>query len=203
MKQIHYFNLFLLSAFTSCVAPVNLNFDSAKMLEKGSVEAQASSSAYAYLNEVYVTNLNFGAKAGFGVSGRYNIKLRYECLLPADGNDIYNFIEIDNKISILKNKIALSLPITFYLGNESVLVVDPRFYFTYSKSNKFEFTFAPKVHIALSGDSGILPGACLGFGFSKDLTKWAVRPEIGYDSYLSLGIGFSFYPNFKKEEKTQ
>jgi hypothetical protein len=78
----------------SCIIPVNLSFDSAKMIKKGDVEFQGNSSYYAE-DEQY----NFGAKVGLGVSDKYNVKIRYEAFTSASTYD-GSYIEVENKIKL-------------------------------------------------------------------------------------------------------
>jgi hypothetical protein len=180
----------------SCSAPMNLNFDSARMMDKGDVEIQGSYSRYHYKGQFL--NENVGAKLSVAPNDWYNLKIRGEAMIvDQEGVDTYYF-ELDNKFSfrdpMLRDFIAFSLPFCLYhswWGNNFGL--DPRLYFTFSNSDKFEFTMIPKCHIIFGSSIGVLPGISVGMGFSKDLNRWAIRPEIGYDSYLSYGVGFSYF----------
>ena len=69
----------------------------------------------------------------------------------------------------------------------------PRFFFTLRKGDNFEFNVIPKARIFISEGASFMPGISVGFGISKNLDRWAIRPEIGYDSYFSLGIGLSVH----------
>lgn len=193
-----------------CITPVNLNFESASMLETGGVEMQGSASTYHAASGANTAN-NAGFKLGYGISESYNLKFRYELLMLEpyhydnnagrnNGNSAfvfdqsYHYLEIDQKIR-LSNNLAVSVPVGVYLGGWPVFSIDPRMYCTFSRSDQFELNLVPKCHLLLyaGGFPGIMPALSMGLGFSKDLKRWAIRPEIGYDRFLSFGIGFSYY----------
>ncbi len=196
----------LLSVLMSCVTPVNSVFESAKLLDKGGIELQGSYNAY-YIEDLK-TNDNYGFAIGYGVSDRYTIKLRYERINALDGDfesefsefDT-NYIEFTNKYSIWKDRVAFSIPVGIY-ANEFLTMyqLDPRLFFTFGQGAHFEFNIIPKLHIFFGdGATGLTPGINVGLGLSSDLSKWAIRPEIGYDSYTTFGLGLNFYLNPKEK----
>jgi hypothetical protein len=206
------------------VVPVNLSYESARMLDKGQIQLQGSYSRYNAVKDTSA-NLcnNFGFAAGFGISEKYSLGIRYEHLdmTPAFG-DIFdsedteefsqiakmNYLEINNRIQIKEDFIAIGIPAGLYLVNEingleedftswGYAFIDPRIYFTFfAKTDVFELSIVPKAHI-IFGFLGaqVIPGISLGIGLSSDLNKWAIRPEIGYDKYLSFGVGVNFNIN--------
>lgn len=223
MKKNLSLIIMIISVFvTGCFAPINLTYDSAKTLDKGQVQVRAMYSRY----NVYETkgdtatyngliNQNYGISIGYGISDKYTMSVRYEYLKPTitfqkafgdinsdfDGMNSISYFEIDNKISLVKDKLTISLPLGGYFYNTKLLnnnkggmgwfSFDPRLYWTLFRSSKvFDLSVVPKVHILFGSFSGVfLPGISVGAGFSSDLDKWAIRPEIGYDSYLSFGVG--------------
>lgn len=220
MKDIFSYRsniLYLLLFFiiSSCVAPINTAFESAKLLNKGGVELQGSYSKYSLIDDVEESveaNANYGVAIGYGVNDNYNIKLRYERLksgfedfgIDEFGNELsdifdYNYIEFTNKFSLWKNRIAFSIPVAAYLNTEhSFYQIDPRFFFTFGQGDYFEFTIIPKAHfIFTENETYVNPALSFGLGLSSDLSKWAIRPEIGFDRYFVFGIGFSYYLNPK------
>lgn len=124
--------------FTGCMAPINLSFDSAKMIKKGGIEVQANSSYYPEYEQ-----FNYGAKIGLGVSNKYNVKLRYEALLQFEIETSY--FEIENKVK-LADWAAFSLPIGVYI-EEDIFVFDPRLPLTFSPNKTVDFSIIPKCHI--------------------------------------------------------
>jgi len=224
-KAILFVSLTLL--LTGCFAPVNLTYESARMLDEGNIGLQGSYSRYNVVADSAVEsanlNSNFGFALGYGVSPKYTIKFRYERMnMTPEFNEVFqnedidnvldelssmNYFEIDNKIMLKDGVLALGLPIGVYTygkisadqqGGFGWLSFDPRLYVTmWGSSDKFELTVIPKIHIMVAGFGGIavLPGISLGMGLSSDLDKWAVRPEIGFDGFLSFGVGVNFNMN--------
>lgn len=208
MSKIYFVAFFLIYIilFSSCVTvtPENLNYDSAKMLDKGTVELQGNFGLYPTYDQ-----MNIGSKVGVGISKKYNIKLRYETM--SDINNSYGdkrinwyFIELENKIRIA-DFCALSLPFGWY---NSTYLIDhwfefkPAIFFTTTFSKKVDFSLIPKGHFLFySGENLNYFGVSLGAGFSTNLDNWAIRPEFGWDQIanISCGIGFSYNFKVKKE----
>ncbi len=214
---------------TGCFAPINLTYESARMLDDGQVSLQGSYSRYSVINgdSVGTANLNnnFGFALGYGVSEKYSFGIRYEHLnMTPDFNAIFgadidwgdlekmDFFEFNNRIRLKEDVLALSIPLGFYLYSSfdtespsgfGYMSIDPRFYLTlFGSSDIFELTIIPKVHLLVAGFGGIavFPGIALGIGLSSDLDKWAIRPEIGYDRFLSFGVGANINFNTVKKE---
>lgn len=194
---------------SECVAPINLTYESARTLGKGQVDVQGNYSLYSA--EGTSSNTNYGLKIGYGVSDNHTLKLRYERLNEAPrvqqtglfgdfnrAKHSYDYIELENKFRFKNSNIALAIPIAYY--SFGIFMIDPRMYFTIpNESNTFELSIIPKAHIFLGESIKVMPGLSLGFGLSSDLDRWALRPEIGYDGYLSVGAGLTFNLSSKKK----
>lgn len=198
---------------SSCFAPINLTFESAKTLNQGEFDLQGNYSRYyepGYEDDDLLNvNNNFGVKLGYGINDKYTIKFRYERLVmnPNYFIDLFdiseviatNFIEIENKFQFKNANIAMGVPLGYYglrtedKISQGIFSLDPRVYFTFfGVSNKFELNLIPKAHFLITdGGMAILPGISLGLGFSSDLNKWVVRPELAFDGYFSFGIGLN------------
>jgi hypothetical protein len=203
-----------------CFAPVNLTYDSAKTLNKGQLEIQGMYSSYNVTNDTLKTaliNSNYGGSIGYGITDKYTMKIRYEYIDPTitfqkvfgeisedfTGMNSMSYFEVNNKLMFIKNNLSLSLPVGAYFYNSKVVDVknggmgwftfDPRLYVTFfRKTNIFELSVIPKLHVLVGTFGGyVMPGISLGMGFSSNLDKWSVRPEIGYDKYISFGVGAS------------
>jgi len=205
--------LFLLTISTSIVllsgcitiSPENLNYDSAKMVEKGSVELQGNFGYYPAYEQV-----NLGGKVGFGVSPLYNFKIRYESMLHLSNYSgskrlAWHYLELENKIRISK-WCAFSFPLCFYNSTEYIeqwFELKPALILSTNFSKQVDFSLIPKGHF-LFGNGYHLEffGISFGAGFSKNLDEWAIRPEIGWDQLgsLSCGIGFSYNLKMKKSD---
>ncbi|MDG2244867.1 MAG: hypothetical protein P8L71_00755 [Flavobacteriales bacterium] len=214
MKTLYTFVVFLMSAclFLGCVAPTNLNYDSARMLSTKDVDGSASYSNYLLYTTDSTSSAvqqNVSAAVHYGVSEQYNVSLKFENatgeysidseLISFEGTVGYNYFELNNKIGLLKDKIALSLPLGAYQfrGNENVsdfvYVFDPRLLLTIPlKEEKFNLTITPKAHFFIGDVFVGWPGLTIGSEMSSDLSRWAIHPSIGFDGYLSAGIGFRY-----------
>jgi hypothetical protein len=203
-----------------CFAPVNLSFDSAKTLNKGQIEVQGMYSRYDVTNDTLATaliNQNYGISVGYGFTDKYTLKARYEYIDPTitfqkifdEINEEFNemnsmsYFEINNKLMLIDNTLSISLPLGAYFYNTKAIDIknggmgwfsfDPRVYVTFFRStNIFELSLVPKLHVLFGTFGGyVTPGISLGIGLSSDLDRWSIRPEIGYDKFLSFGIGAS------------
>jgi hypothetical protein len=74
---------------------------------------------------------------------------------------------------------------------EVLTTLGPRCFFTFRRSDSFELNVIPKVRIFIADGVSFMHGISVGLGISNNLDRWAVRPEIGYDSYFSIGVGLS------------
>lgn len=212
---------------TSCVsvAPVNNHFEKAGTLKKGNVELAGHYTTYSARveGESEAANDNLGFRFGYGVSDNFDLKLRYERLMPAYVSEEFNganYISIVPKVSLKKNAISFLLPLSYYFykitdenaitTKEHVYSIAPQFLFTHTnKLNRIDLTGGVKGDFVFNGGSDFLLGATIGAGFSKDLDKWAIRPEFGFQffpgdegSYLNLGLGFQYIIAAKKKVKS-
>ena len=154
-------------------------------------------------NESSFTNYNnnIGLAAGYGLSEKLNLNVRYEYLksrsdvdfLGETFNDFMNYFEIGCKIRLIEERMALGLPVGLYLYEGGLTSsISPRLFITLGNNEKVDFTMVPNVLLTIGDDIGIFPGVNLGIGLSNNLNKWAIRPEIGYNGVLNFGIGTYF-----------
>ncbi|MGZ5253087.1 MAG: hypothetical protein ACXWV4_01830 [Flavitalea sp.] len=201
---------------SSCVsvAPVNNHFEKAGTLQKGNVELAGHYTTYTARaeGESEPANDNIGFRFGYGVSDQFDLKFRYERLIPSIKSDEFkgaNYISVVPKFSLKKNQIAFLLPLSYYFyketsdgvtNKEHVYSIAPQFLFTHTnKTNNIDLTGGVKGDFVFNGGSDFLLGASIGAGFSKNLSKWAIRPEIGFQffpgdvgSYMNYGLGFQY-----------
>src|SRR6187397_2950944 len=88
LSQGVYLICFFSFFFFSCAfAPVNNQYEKAATLKQGNFELSGSFSEYSDggVGGTESTNRNFGFRAGYGVSDKFDLKLRYERLMPSDG----------------------------------------------------------------------------------------------------------------------
>ena len=233
MKKRHLFwvaLVYLGCTFSSCVSvsPVNAGFEKAATLGKGNLELMGNYTHYVASSdgESAVSNNNYGARVGYGLAKNFDLKVRYEKLVPAleeDRSDYkINYFSLIPKISIVERKLSFLLPLSRYNikshgGGETtrdhIYSIAPQFITTLtSKSNTSDLSFTLKGDYSIySGDLGsdFFLGFNLGAGFSSDLNKWAIRPEAGYifkpgqpGGWWSMGIGAQFILPLGKKTKS-
>lgn len=207
-KTLPLFSVLVISIiFCSCsiVSPVFNQFETAKTLQKGNVELMGNYSGYhgASFSDETAVNKNLGFRFGYGVSDEVDLKFRYERLMPTQTNDDLlgaNFYSFITKISLKEDALALLVPISLYDAKEkstngeddvqySFSSISPQLLYTYTNDkNTVDVTGSVKMEILFAGGGGgVLFGVNAGAGFSSNLSKWAIRPELGI---LSIGPGF-------------
>jgi len=188
---------------TGCVsvAPVSNSFESAKTLEKGQGDLMVSYSyaSISYEDENGVkqkdqTNNNFGFRIGYGITDRFDLKFRYERLVPALQEDKevingINYFGINPRFAIVRNKLTAGLGLALYgyktkeseftdEESGSDFAISPNIAFTYPSDRNFDITISSKLDMMTEG-GGNFWHINLGFGFSSDDSKWSIRPELG------------------------
>ena len=223
MSRLKYFKnlVFLTFAFllTGCITPVNLQYETAKILDKGEVSftgsvSQQGNGAFGQDDENWnADELSFGARLTMGLGNRFNLSLRYENSL----NDFFlgyrqHFIESQIKWAIGKNyfdendrvKYAIGLPFQFYFleNNYSVYGLSPRLFMTFFNSlPNFRMTVIPKINVLydiqlelVSSGLILFPSISVNFSLSNNIDKWSLMPEIGIinKNSISFGLGFAY-----------
>ena len=124
----------MLLLLTSCFAPLNSVYDTAKLLGKN--EARISANYSKYYRNIYDLsedwnldyanlNNNIGFSLGYGLSEKVNISCRYEYLkVKSESIEIFdetieldndlNYFEIGSKIRLIIDKLALGIPVGLY-----------------------------------------------------------------------------------------
>jgi len=222
MKNITILLLAIIVTLFSCHAPVNLMHDSAKMLEKDELKLTGNYGNYLTLAGKTKLTENYGLSIDYGISDKYNMGVHYERINSSiftleeeieieELTDLWdttvpldlNYIRINNKFSLKKDKIAVGLPAEVYFNTDGFLTgFSPHLIFTLGNNRFVESNISPKVNMFFTtGENqiygAVLPGISIGLGLSSNLDKWAIRPEIGYQAgilgaNISWGIGISF-----------
>lgn len=137
--------------FPACFAPVNITFDNARMLKKNEVKLQGGYSSYYgprleisgsdfVSGIVHYTN-NYGFSAGYGLSDKINLGLRYEVMdIREQEIEIFNkvltsehamlhYAEAGGKLRLIDDNLALYVPLgVYFLEGETFSILDPRLY---------------------------------------------------------------------------
>jgi hypothetical protein len=224
--RIHLLNLsgLLLSiGFISCtprLTPLNNDYETAKSLGKGNFEVSGNLTEYSPSNNwgsMYV-----GGRVGYGFSKNFDLKLRYEhgdewTLGDGANKESFkgNYIGLVPKISFSDNRFGLRVPIGIYNQlhtvngtkyRSSIFSLTPTFTRTFSTPKKdgvmnADFSISVKGDYLDHSDGSIKnefnPGITIGAGVSRNLSKWALRPEVGYmfrkdNNTWSAGFAFVF-----------
>jgi hypothetical protein len=191
MKQrILIFFLVNLGCFLTACAPLFSDMQGARLLGKKEFEITPGYSSVGIVDEDYNEGVNnfLGVQAGYGLSDKVELRFRFEHSWlkksfseeEADTKDnSFNVIAFGPKISLLKDRAALYLPIGLAASN--LLEFQPTFLFTIPViENKIDLNPSVK-HIMNLCDGCWQPLAAfnVGLAVSSDISKWAIRPEYG------------------------
>lgn len=217
---------------TSCVSvtPVLNSYEKAATLGSGNAEAVVSYTGYnttAYERSAHSHN-NYGFRAGYGLSDRFDLKVRYErftsVMQQGQQAPATNYFSIIPKVSLAPRYLSLSLPLSRYAYTEildgkaysrEVNSIASQLHFTYTvPSNKVDLTGGLKADFVY-GKRGwetahdLLLSTSIGAGFSNNVDKWALRPEVGFlysaahaTTYVSYGVGVQ-YTLFSKRNRAR
>ena len=203
-----------LAFLTGCVAPFS-DIQSAKLLGKGNVEVTPSYSSVSVTSEgetEHVQN-HLGVQAGFGLLEFMDLRVRYERItgdLDEEESFGVNVIGFGPKFRLAKNWLALYVPVGFAFGEDIEIAetwqVHPTLLATFPFGKSFELNPSAKVMIPLKkNELDTLYAFNLGAAISTDVSKWAIRPEVGICTnfegghYMHFSIGLSLSSKlFKK-----
>jgi len=210
--------LVFISAYaSSCitVAPVHGSYEKAGTLGKGNIELSGNFTHHMVASggETEAVNNNIGFRGGYGVSNEVDIKFRYENLKvihKKPGLDFKaSYYSLIPKINFKPGGLSLFVPFSLYSFKRTTgygefkttsYSIAPHLIRTFTISpNKVDFSTSSNLEYIFGGNeeedssNEFLVGFNFGAGFSSDLSKWAIRPEIGYltDSYFTGGV-FNF-----------
>jgi hypothetical protein len=215
---------------TSCVSvtPVLNSYEKAGTLGHGNAEAAVSYTGYnttAYERSAHTHN-NVGFRVGYGLSERFDLKVRYErftsVLRQGERVPAANYYSLIPKVALVPGSLSLSTPLSQYTYKE---VVDGKAYShgVNSIASQLHYTYTfPRDRIDVTGglkadfvygqrgsqkEHDLLLSTSLGAGFSTDVNKWAIRPEVGFlysaanvTTYVTYGVGVQ-YTIFGKRQK--
>jgi len=188
--------------FGGCFLPPAANMQDARLVGKDHVRAAAFWSGLNNAEEGEKSADEFGILLGAGLSDAAELQLRFERIDFVDEDDGYQFISLGPKLGLVKDQLAVLIPLGAYMGTDidiqDTFQIQPAMIGTIAANESFEVNVSGRV--ALPFDSDLITWAILGFGFgiSSDLDRWAIMPEISYsialdeddvDSFLGYGVG--------------
>lgn len=191
-----------------CIAPFS-DLQSAKLLGKGNFEVTPGYSAYMAEDEGNMEKVqdHFLVQGGYGLTNFLDLRLRYEHVsaLAIEGDSVKaNILAFGPKMRLAKNWLALYVPIGFAFGGDvegssESWQIHPTLLMTLPIAKYFELNPSAKIMIPLSNAEELrtLYAFNLGLALSTDVSKWAIRPEIGLcttfegDYFLQYSIGLT------------
>jgi len=180
----------------SCT-PVFSELQSARTVGKNRIELTPSFSSVSSTDGGKTEGVQneYGLQLAYGISSKVDLRFRYVYI---DGVSV---VGIGPKFSLLKNKIAFSLPIGTALGANAgnTWELHPTLLFTVPAiKDKLDINLSPKYLMTLCKACEDLAAVNLGLSFSNNLNKWAIRPEYGLlfnpgesGHFSQFSIGFS------------
>ena len=177
------FSMILVVIMSYSCAPVFSDLQSAKLVGKGNFETTPSFTTTSQTVDGETDHIqnHFGFQLGYGLSKRVDLRARYEYI--GVDKDIWdanaNVFGFGPKVSLLKDRIAVYVPIGFAFGGDATYVDDlelqPTLLFTIPAGRYIEINPSAK---AIIGDE-FLCAFNLGLGLSTNLNKYVIRPEYG------------------------
>lgn len=208
------FMAIIVLSLPSCYMPVNALYETARPLGEGTIELAGMYTGYSAED----VQKNFGFRGGFGISEKADIKIRYEYL--QNSYETGQYLSLIPKYSfVCKNNYAIAVPLSMYSvkdisdigyeekGSEEYFSIAPTFLVSLDlKAGKIELTSGFRTEIFVDAEIKPIYGISSGLGFSSDLNKWAIRPEIGFSfgedgGAINLGIGACIYLNRFRSRK--
>ena len=186
-------------------APVFSDFQSAKLVGRDRVEVTPSASTVSASGSEGGGHLQeeYGLQLGAGVLDRLDLRARYVRVEGVNG------IGFGPKVALVKDRLALALPVGFAFGPDIEIAktwtVHPTLLLTQPVTGRLEVNASAKGLIPLSEDGGdTLVAFNVGVGIG-DLERWAIRPEIGllFDPgesghFTQFGLGFTVFAGRRK-----
>ena len=200
---------------SSCMPPVFSELQSARTVGAGELEATAgfSSNFSVFDDEGKQYNEHafdhVGVHLAYGLADRVDMRARLEYIWIDNGSDpggTYNIFGMGPKGAIVKDRLAVYLPVGFAFGEEIEKTADtwqfhPTLLLTLPINDHFEFNPSGKVLIPINSEMETLIAFNIGMGLSTDLSKYAIRPEFGLlynpgeeGHYQHFSLGVTFYP---------
>lgn len=172
--------------YQSCV-PVFSELQSARMVGKGRYELTPMFSTISGSGQGTTEHLQneYGLQAIIGLSDKVDFRLRTEVITyeASDYSDWGAILGFGPKVSLIKDKMALSLPFGTALQEDFMneWEFQPTLLLTWPVvHNKVDITLSPKYILTFCDDCQNLGAINIGFSLSTDLSKWAIRPEYGH-----------------------
>lgn len=202
--------------FSAC-APVFSELQSARTAGKNKTEVTAG---YSYISAVdqgengerQRENVqdHIGLQVAYGITENFDMRMRLEHLWVADEGGNTNIIGIGPKYEFIDNWLSFYVPVGFAFGGDiedgisDTWEVHPTMLLTIPAHKNIELNTSTKYIHALQKDGWRFMAFNLGLGLSTDLTKYVIRPEVGWawdvqnggsdDPFRQFSVGLTLYP---------
>ena len=195
----------------ACLVPPFSELQDARLVGQGRIEMTPFASTISAEGQTNHVQNDFGVQAGVGVLSFMDFRFRYEYLYHPDSGDAYDesygahVLAVGPKFSLVKNILALYLPIGFGFG-EDVKISEtwqfhPTLIATAPLAKGFTLSVSAKALIPLYSGGNTLYAVNLGMGIAPNAGPVTLRPEAGilFDTkgsgiyfHLSFGLSFRF-----------
>ena len=195
----------------ACLVPPFSEIQDARLAGQGKIELTPFASTISASNEGETSHIqnNFGIQAGVGVLSFMDFRLRYEYLNhPKSGSEYdssygAHVLAGGPKFSLVKDILALSLPVGFAFGGDvessETWQFHPTLIATAPLAKALTMSLSAKALIPLQSGGNTLYAVNLGMGITPNGSPVTIRPEAGilfdtegsgFDFHLSLGLSF-------------
>ena len=182
------------ATFLAGCAPVFSDLQSAKLVGRDQVEVTPGYTGV--FSEGEHVQDEFGLQFATGLADRVDLRVRYT---HVEG---VNVVGLGPKVSLLKDRIAVAVPVGFAFGSDvqssKTWQIHPTLLLTAPVDRHVELNVSGKVLVPFSdSDTTVAFNVGLGLG---NLERWAIRPEFGmlFDPgqsghYTQFSIGFTYF----------
>ncbi len=211
----------LLLSSCSSMLPVNSYFEKAGTLQKGVTEVSGHVTGYSvsHFDRTDKAASQYGLRIGHGITDRFDMKFRYEQQTYTTHFDYrlkkVQYFSFVPKYAVEPGKLALAIPFSVYYGQYEVegnvykknyTSVTPWIIYTATaRSKRADLSLGMKYDLVFGEEGNAFWGGFVGAGFSSNLDKWAIRPEVGVslatrkETYWNYGIGLQLMLAKKKK----
>ena len=184
-------------------APVFSDLQSAKLVGRDRVEITPSYSSVSSSGEDggHVQN-ELGLQMATGLARSLDLRARY---VRVEGVNVVGF---GPKVGVVKDKVALALPVGFAFGEDvdsaESWAIHPTLLLTAPVNRRVELNASTKALIPFSeGDTLVAFNLGAGFG---DLERWALRTEVGMlfnpgesGHFTQVSVGFTYFAGRRRK----
>jgi hypothetical protein len=177
-----------------CAAPFS-EMQSARLAGPGVVEVTPS---YSYTDltddgEVLKLQDTYAVHLATGLTDKVDLRLRLEHIRVGIDEDVEDLtataIGVGPKVSLIRDRLALNLPVGFAFGDVEMSETwqfHPAVIWSVPFARPLELSTSVKALIPLTKsdnpeeDSEVLAALNIGLAIGPDISRWAIRPEVGF-----------------------